>query len=379
MVTDGPRSAVTKDVPSKVANLGQTEVEGAPAVTPRAALACSLVLVLAAAGCTPGPPNASPEPSDVAPSGLPAGSTSPTSPVPVVANAPVRVRVPFEKTSDQAPEDSHVVVVGDDIWIERHAHGLELLRFDAKNARVTTTVPLEYAVGLIAAENQSLWAVGPYGYAPGPSKYTVSRINLATAKLHEVTDVPIGGVWVGLGSIWTVTERGLRQLDRVTGETLARWDIRGDAVQVACGAVWAWEWGDPGALTRLDPQMNDEGSYEGSGPVYEIGDECWRILEDDEGGNVGVERVWPGPPIQTMSRAAPALQYDGNAFWRRPYGLIQAWSPRTGESDGTTYVIDKADISSYWKLGDDGIVVAAAGSLWLINGWEIVGFDIPAG
>ena len=348
-------------------------------MTPRTALACILALVLAAAACSLGGPNASPRSTDVAPSSTPAGSDPATSPIPAVADAPVRVRVSFEKPYDQAPERSHVVAVGETIWIERYEHGLELVRFDARNNRVTTAVRLEYAVGLIAADDQSLWAVGPYGYAPGPSKYTVSRINRETGQLREVADVPIGGVWVGLGSIWTVSDAGLRQLDRATGETLERWDIRGDAVQVACGAVWSWEWGAPGALTRLDPQTNDERSFEGSGPVYEIGDECWRIVEDDEGGNVGVERVWPGPPILTTSRAAPTLQYDGNAFWRRPYGLIQAWSPRTGEGDGTTYVIDKVDISSYWKLGDDGIVVAAAGRLWLVNGWEIVGFDIPAG
>jgi hypothetical protein len=272
-----------------------------------------------------------------------------------------------------------VVAVGDTIWIERHVHGLELLRFDAGNTRVTTTVPLEYAVGLIAADDESLWAVGPYGYAPGPSKYTVSRINLETGKLREVADVPIGGVSVGLGSIWTVSDDGLRQLDRATGEKLARWEIPGDAVQVACGAVWIWQWGRSERLTRLDPTTNDERSIDGSGPVYEIGGECWRIVEDEAGEKIGVERVLPGPPLLTTSRAAPTLQYDGNAFWRRPYGLIQAWNPRTGDGEGTPYVIDKVDISPYWKLGDDGIVVAAGGRLWLVNGWEIVGFDIPAG
>ena len=107
--------------------------------------------------------------------------------------------------------------------------------------------------------------------------------------------------------------------------------------------------------------------------MYDVDGQCWRTDDD------GLERLWPAPAMTTPSRAAPSLQYDGSDLWRRPYGLIQAFDPGLGAGVGTTFILDKADISPYWKLGENGVVVAAAGRLWLVNGFEIVGFDIPAG
>jgi hypothetical protein len=45
---------------------------------------------------------------------------------------------------------------------------------------------------------------------------------------------------------------------------------------------------------------------------------------------------------------------------------------------GPYWTLEKRDVSPHEKVCDDGLVLSAGGHVWLVNGLEIVGFDIPA-
>jgi hypothetical protein len=284
----------------------------------------------------------------------------------------VRVRIPFSDPELQAPDPREVAVAGGAIWIQRHGRGGRVGRFDLATREFTATVDIEYGVALQVADDGSLWAVGPWGYVPGPRAYTVSRINLTTGRVKPIGEVPVGDVSIGLDSIWVAPSAKLRQYDRAAGKLVRRWEVRSEQVDVACGAVWAWEW--DGDLTRLDPATGVTNRYEGQGPVYETEDGCWRWVSN------GIQRVWPEPVETTVLAVSPIafMQFEGTTFWQRAAGVMRRWDPVTGEGVGTKWVLDDRDISPYWKLGDDGLVLSAGGSVWLVNGFEIVGFDIPA-
>lgn len=196
-------------------------------------------------------------------------------------------------------------------------------------------------------------------------------INLTTGRLRSVADVPVGGVAVGLESIWVGAHEHLLRLDQATGKQVKRWDLGVDEVEVGCGAVWGRSLYDTGMI-RLDATTGAVDRYAGEGPVYERLGECWRWVED------GIERVWPQPALTTLATGSTSIWFEGSTFWRRPSGSMQRWDPGTGTGVGPIWTIDEQDISSYTKLGDDGVVLSAAGTVWLVNGFEIVGFDIPA-
>jgi hypothetical protein len=331
-----------------------------------------MALVIGVAACGPTPPTASPTsavPSPAQPTPPMPSATPQRTPAPTL---PVHVRVPFADESLQAPQPDEVAVAGGAIWIERLVGSdFRLLRFDPVTARITASIRLEYGVGLLTADDGSLWAVGPWGYAPGPESLTVSRINLTTGRLKSVADVPVGGVAVGLGSIWVAAHERLLRLDRATGKQVKRWDLDVDDVEVACGAVWARSLYDAG-LIRLDATTGAVDRYAGEGPVYERQGECWRRVEG------GLERIWPAPRMTTPAPGSYTIWFEGSTFWYRTQGSMQRWDPAIGAGFGPTWTIDKQDISPYWKLGDDGVVLSAGGTVWLVNGFEIVGFDIPA-
>jgi hypothetical protein len=177
-------------------------------------------------------------------------------------------------------------------------------------------------------------------------------------------------VAVGAGSIWVAGPQRLERIDLATGETSASWDIDMHRVQFACGAVWAA--GYDGGLVRIDPDTGDTERFDGEGPLYSRSDGCWHWVED------GIERVWPQPATTTTTTASDVVWFEGSTFWHRLGGSMQRWDPVTGAGVGPTWLLDRQDINSYWKIGDDGLVLSAGGRVWLVNGWEVVGFEIPS-
>jgi len=341
----------------------------------RRSLSASLiVLALVATACgsstvTPsGPPETQPPSPTVTTSPAPAATVpSPTPAEPASDLAPVRVRVPLPRPEIQAP--NQVAIAGGLIWFD--PSGKTLDAFDPVTARFTTSTPLDYAVGLQVADDGSLWTIGPWGYAPGPDTYTVSLVDLETGRVRDVAETPPSSVAIGLGSIWAVARRNVRQLDITTGAVQARWDLNAAKVQIACGAVWILD--SDGDLVRLDPASGLTSRFEGHGPVYDAGiTGCWRWVDG------GIERLWPLPVETTFTaETVSTVMFDGSIFWRRTYGTFQRWDPVTGSVTDQFWRIDAQDISPHWKVGDDGLVLTVVGSVWLVNGFEIVGYDIP--
>jgi hypothetical protein len=264
------------------------------------------------------------------------------------------------------PEEA--VVAGGAIWIERTGPDSSLVRFDPLTQRVSVTVRLDYVVALQVADDGSLWAVGPYGYAPGPKTFTVSRVDLETGQLRPVADIPSERVAIGLESIWFATATALIRLDWRSGVMRESFEIAVDAVDVGCDAVWGWK--ADGGLIRLDPTTGETQQLDGEGPILARSDACWRPVAS------GIERVWPMPVMTTTTPGPSSIWFEGSTFWRRPSGSMQRWDPWTGSGIGPTWTLDERDISPYPKIGDDGLVLSAGGWVWLVNGFEVVGFDI---
>jgi hypothetical protein len=289
-------------------------------------------------------------------------------------DAPVRIRIPLPNVdpyAPQAPFDGELAVAGGAIWVERSLHPPILLRVDPVADRITATIPLDYPVALVVGDDGTLWAIGPYGGAPGPAFYTLSRIDLATGALDPVVRLPTWEVAIGLGSIWASTEAQLLRIDPATGRTLGTRDVMLGRPQVACGALWGESPVDDMTLKRVDPETGVVARYGGSGPLYELPDGCWRWVHD------GIERIWP-LPTTTIGPSSQLVRWDGSGFWFRPHGSFQRWDPVAGAGVGTTWLLDPSDISPIAKIGDDGVVLAAGGRVWLVNGWELVGFDIAS-
>lgn len=341
-------------------------------------VAMAVLVITALTGCQVAGPRPSPTVA-VTPTGsaVPSDPVSPT-PTTVASSvarlpAPIHVRVKLDHPVLQAPYSDSIATAGGAIWIERYLPDPQLLRFDLEAETVTHTIALDYPVLLLPADDGSLWAVGPYGGAPGPDSFIVSRINLATGRLRAVAEVPVSSVAVGLGSIWAASwPAGLERFDPVTGMRLETLDVAADGTQVACGAVWAWTY--ERGLDRIDPETRDVDHFAGTGPLIEDDRGCWWV-DDDE---VGLAWPLPSTTRQIDAWTASNLHVEGSTFWKRPEGTMQRWDPATRAGIGPTWVIDTHDQSHYPKIGDDGHVLSAGGRVWLVNGFEVVGFDIPA-
>ena len=79
------------------------------------------------------------------------------------------------------------------------------------------------------------------------------RIDPVSGKVITTVDLDtsgIGGLAVGLGSVWVIPDGGLTRIDAATGRIVGRLDTGGDGgnVVVAGGAVWVAANGQPYVL-----------------------------------------------------------------------------------------------------------------------------------
>lgn len=333
------------------------------------ALIAAVVLASCEAAPTPSRLDQSPStPASVAPSGMLSPSASPVARV----SAPVLRRVPLPGDQLQSPFPEQLAVAGGAIWIEQATWPNRLLRLDALTGQLTAT-DLDVPVRLVTGDDGSLWTVGPYGGAPGPTSVTVAQVDVTNGTSRRVVETVPAEIAVGLGSLWLSTGAELQRLDPSTGRVLERRTVDLGEPQVACGAVWgSSDDALDSTLKRVDPVTGVVARFGASGPLMERRDGCWAWVAG------GIERVWPRPPIVVPGPSPRFVWQEGSNAWLRPYGAFQRWDPSIGQGVGVTWLIDAGDINPIAKIGDDGRIVTAGGHVWLITASEAVEYDIPA-
>ena len=123
---------------------------------------------------------------------------------------------------------------------------------DPATNSVGPRLPLE---GPVASDGNEVWTsieAGPNG------QLVVVRIDPVSGKVIttvQLNSQGIGGLAVGLGSVWDITSDGLLRIDSATGCIVGRLDLGGDSgdVVVAGGSVWVASVGKPYVL-RTAPQ-----------------------------------------------------------------------------------------------------------------------------
>jgi YVTN family beta-propeller protein len=123
------------------------------------------------------------------------------------------------------------------VWVDIQ-NNQSVVRVDAATNTVGLRVPME---GWVASDGTEVW-IGIAGGPNGPSR--VVRIDPVTGEVitsvHLGTSDDIGGLAVGLGSVWASSGGGLTRIDTETGRIVGHLDLGGDGgnVVVAGGAVW---------------------------------------------------------------------------------------------------------------------------------------------
>ena len=137
---------------------------------------------------------------------------------------------------------------GGGVWVGVPNLG-EVVRIDPATNKVGLSVPLD---GPVASDGKEVWIGVDAGRA------MVVRIDPDTGKVITPVDLGvapgIGGMAVGLGSVWVSAAGSLFRIDSETGRIVGRLDTDGDGgnVLVAGGAVWVTADGRPYVL-RISP------------------------------------------------------------------------------------------------------------------------------
>ncbi len=311
----------------------------------------------------------------------PTASSTPT-PGPTATDAPrvapVIARIPFAHSDAQTAFDYQTAVTDGAIWVA-DARGFYLVRVDIATNRVNSTVPIEPSA--LFTGDGALWTLSPVDVIPGPDRITISRVDLLTGAVRAVGSRPYGSAGAaGLGALWLIIDH-LEKIDPKTLEVRATFSALGTVIQVACGALWAWQDVGPGLVTldQLDPEtgqvmmklgMGDDAQ---SGGLHEADGSCWTqsagMLLRIQRGSGMVARV----PAGTYGR----VQVAGDTFWTWDSdGTIQQLDPATGKNVGPVCQVPGEDTFTNPKGGPDWRLLSAGGSLWLLNGAEVVRFDI---
>ncbi|MFI5258703.1 MAG: hypothetical protein ACHQ01_03715 [Candidatus Limnocylindrales bacterium] len=186
------------------------------------------------------------------------------------------------------------------------------------------------------------------------------------------------GVWVASGA-------KLQQLDPSSGEILSTtpWFGVGEP-RVGCSSLWSFTPASGGArLTEIDPasgtaigqSMLDPGvTY---GPTF-IEGQCW-MMSGSGGASAGSTTLqWLNPDGSTQS----ILRYPGKSivtldreFWQYTSDrMIRRFEAISGFGYGVPYLLPVRPSND-----DPKWLFAAAGTLWLVDGKQLAGFDVPTG
>jgi hypothetical protein len=350
-------------------------------MTRRGLLRAIVALVIAALVATcETPPTSSPVLTEAATAGIASHAPSAEPPIPVEVEA----RIPVPGYFGQA------VVAGDAIWIVTDVSGIgHLVRLDIEtNATRELPEPIDYWVA--RADDGTLWTSQATISGHGSIvRTTLSRVDLETGAMTAV-DLPDTPPYTraqlafGLGSIWmSISSSGppydeaasaLWRVDPTSGAVLGAWPIHMGTIAVACGAVWgdSGGTGPDGTLKRFDPETGVVSRFGGGGPLFERPDGCWHWV------STGIERVSPAPSVTTVTSWRGNLLFDGRDFWNWPSQYLQRWDPATGLNTGARWIVDPESATGGSTHGPRPSILAARGSMWLVNsGGLVIRFVLP--
>jgi hypothetical protein len=221
----------------------------------------------------------------------------------------------------------------------------------------------------------------------GPSCWPLAVTYRIEPSTGNVTNALLATYLVGAASegIWVATADKLQLLDPTTGALLSTTSWKGSAEpRVGCGYLWSYTPSDKGAtLSKIDPRT---GVTIGTsilpagvtyGPTY-IEGLCWMMTGSGGASAGSTKLVW----LATDGTTQAVLDYPGRSivtldreFWLYSSGgTMQRFEAAAGVSFGVSYLLpaQPADNDPKWLF-------AAAGTLWMIRGSTLAGFDLPTG
>jgi outer membrane protein assembly factor BamB len=345
-----------------------------------AAAACMVVLVAIGLSVLSRPPVVAPAPSVTQSTPTATTNASPSAvPTPQVPLAEAIARIPLPDPDIQTVMPEQVAVTDSAIW-SAGVSGSELVQVSTASNRVVTDAPVEYP-RLVAGDGQ-VWALSPWGVAPGPKTVTLSRLDPETGKPILLAEVPYadrlavgaGGIWLGGGA-----DGDLRLLDAETGKLLRRLPVEHVDISVACGSLWTWNLrGEAWTLTRIDPESGktlDTHSIDGDDrQLVEIDGECYAY------GRHSISHIRPNSVTQTVKLVAAGTLYvtQGSA-WLLHDDTVRQVDPITGAPFDQSWRLPSEDLKIVnSKVGADYRLLTADGSLWLLRNDALIRYAIPA-
>lgn len=220
----------------------------------------------------------------------------------------------------------------------------------------------------------------------GPSCWPAAatyRIDLVTG---SVTNTLAATYLMGAASdgVWVASGGKLQQLDPDSGAVLSTtpWFGPGEP-RVGCGSLWSFAPATGGAkLTMIDPASGtvigqstlDPGvTY---GPTFVEG-QCWMMSGSGGASKDSTILTWLNPDgtTQVVGKFQASIVTLDHEFWRyTPDGTIQRFDAALGYGYGVSY-----SLAAHPRGDDPSALFAASGTLWMIDGLGLVGFQIPTG
>lgn len=210
------------------------------------------------------------------------------------------------------------------------------------------------------------------------------RLDLATG---SITNVLAKTYLVGASSdgIWVASGGNLQQLDPSTGAILSTtpW-FGGGEPRVGCGSLWSFTSdASGGTLAEIDPASGTEIGQSQLGPGVAYGPTlveglCWMMSGSGGTSTVSTTLVWLNPDGTTQStflyggKSIVTLEHE---FWLYGSdGTMHRFEAASGFGYGASYLLPVRP-----SQDDPQWLFAAAGTLWLLDGKQLTGFDVYTG
>ncbi|MGA3030593.1 MAG: hypothetical protein ABSE58_07655 [Candidatus Limnocylindrales bacterium] len=210
------------------------------------------------------------------------------------------------------------------------------------------------------------------------------RIDLATG---SITNALAATYLLGATSdgVWVASGGNLQQLDPSTGDILSTTPWFGDGEpRLGCGSLWSFTPGSGGAtLAEIDPGSGTDIGQSLLDPAVTYGPtlvegQCW-MMSGSAGASAGTTTlVW----LNTDGTTQAVLGYPGKSivtldheFWQYSSDkTMRRFEATSGYGYGVSYQLKVRPSND-----DPEWFFAAAGTLWLLDGKQLAGFDVHTG